>query len=288
MLDVVVIGGGPGGLQAALTLARGQRTVAVLDAGTPRNARAHAVHNFVSRDGTPPAELRAAGRAELARYGVEVLPRWVTAIAGGPDAFVVHTDAGEIAARRVIVATGMVDVLPDLPGFERLWGDTVFTCPFCHGHEVRQRRWAVHVALPGMLEPALLARSWTSDLVALSDGTPVDDAWRARLGAVGVRLDTRKITGLVGDDHLAAITFAEGPDLPRDVLMIRPPQRQTALVTALGLPLDANGFVAVDASGQARPGIYVAGDLGTMMQSAVGAAAAGQMAAARLIHGLLG
>ncbi len=292
MIDVIVVGGGPGGLQAALTLARGQRTVAVVDAGPPRNARAAAVHNFLTRDGTPPAELRRLARAELDRYGVEVEGRRAIAITGERGAFTVELDEGSVTARRVLLAVGMVDLLPELPGFEPLWGHTVFQCPYCHGHEVRGQRFAALAASEPMLDFAILLRAWTDDVVALTDGRfPVTDAARARLASAGVLLDERPLAALTAraEDagRLAAITFTDGAPLPRDILFARPPQRQTDLVATLALALDPQGYLLLDDHRQtSRPGIYAAGDSVTMMQSALGAASAGMHAAAMLNHEL--
>lgn len=292
MLDVLVIGGGPAGLQAALTLARGQQRVSVVDAGPPRNARAVHLHTFVTRDGTAPARFRAIAREELARYGVEVQAARAEGLDGAIGDFTVRTDLGEIRAKRVLLTLGVVDELPALPGLAELWGETVFTCPFCHGHEVRGQRWAVLVPSPELLEMALTSRAWTEDVVMLTDGRfSPDDETRQRLARAGVRLEERRLVGLRPredqPDRLGALLFSEGEPLLREVLRMRPPQRQTELVRSLGLALDAAGHVVVDKLQQtSRPGIFAAGDLTTPMQSAMGGAASGMMAAAALTHTL--
>lgn len=286
--DVVVIGGGPAGLQAALTLGRGQRRTLLVDAGPPRNARATEVHNFLTRDGTPPATIRALAHQELAAYDVAVRKVRALTVDGPAGDLRVGLEDGEVRARRVLLATGMVDVLPDLPGLADLWGHTVFQCPYCHGHEVRGQRWAVWAAAPEMLQMAAFARGWTDDVVALTAGAfPVDQDLRGRLAAAGVPLDERPIAGLTpaeqAPDRLGAVVFADGPALPRDALMYHPPQRQVPLVQALGLALDPAGFVVVDGEYRtSHPGIYAAGDLATRMQAAIAGAAAGMAAAAML------
>lgn len=285
MLDVIVIGGGPAGAQAALTLARGQCRVALVDAGAPRNATASHVHNFVTRDGTPPARFRAIAREELERYGVELHPGRATAVDGDVGDFVVRLDHGALHGRRILLTVGVIDVLPPLHGVDALWGRTAFQCPYCHGHELRDQRWAVYLGRAGPFEPAIVARAWTDDVVALTDGHPVDDQVRARLAAAGVGVDTRRVTALeaVGPGRLGAVRFAEGRPLARDALVLRPDQRQVDLVRALGLALDAQGYVVVDGDGlTSRAGIYAAGDVTTAKQSALGAACHGLKVAGRI------
>src|SRR3954466_124457 len=155
--DVVVVGGGAAGLSGARALARAGRSVLVIDAGEPRNAPASHVHNYLGREGTPPAELYAIGRAEVAGYGGEVVDGRGTGARRGGDGFVVTLDDGEVRTRRLLVTTGLVDELPDVPGVAEQWGRGVLHCPFCHGAEVRDRRGgilrihplALHQARPG-------------------------------------------------------------------------------------------------------------------------------------------
>lgn len=293
MLDVLILGGGPAGLQAALTLGRAQRKALVLDAGPPRNARAVEVHNFLTRDGTPPATLRALAREELRPYGVEVRPERAVAIEGEKGAFVVRVEGGgEHTARRVILAGGMIDHLPPIPGLAELWGQTIFQCPYCHGHELRGQRWAAMIGSAPMIDYALVGRGWTLDLVALTEGRfEVSEQDRARLAAAGVRLDERPVAALrpaAEDAHrLGAVVFADGEVLERDALLLRPEQTQTPLVAALGLNLDPQGFVAVGFNRETSiPGIFAAGDLSSPMQAAIAGAASGMLTAAMLNHEL--
>src|SRR5215212_3406876 len=141
--DVVVVGGGTAGLSAALTLARCRRSVLVADAGDPRNTAAAHAHNYLTRDGVPPAELYTAGRAELLRYGGEVETGQVTALGRDGDGFRVELGAGVVTGRRLLLATGLRDDLPDVPGLAARWGLDVLHCPFCHGWEVRDQRIGV-------------------------------------------------------------------------------------------------------------------------------------------------
>lgn len=285
MLDVIVVGGGPAGLQTALTLGRGGRRVALVDTGPPRNARATHIHNFITRDATPPDRFREIARAELLRYGVSFRDQRVAAIDGSEGDFAVRLETEVLRARRIVLAVGVVDVLPELPGLHSLWGETVFQCPYCHGYELRDLRWAIYLPGASSFEPALLARNWSDDVIALTDGHTIDAELEGRLLAVGVRVEPRRIRSLeaASSGRLGTIRFTLGPPLPRDALMLKPLQRQTDLVLDLGLELDSRGYVVIDHDGlSSRPGIYAAGDLTTPMQSALAAASAGQKVASRL------
>ncbi len=280
--DVAIVGGGPGGLAAALTLGRGRRRVVVFDAGPRRNAAATHIHNFVTRDGTPPEEFRRLARAELAAYpSVELREHGVEQITGEHGAFTIN---GSIDARRVLLCTGMIDELPAIEGFAALWGHQIFICPYCHGWEVRDRAFAYLAAQPEMLRMALLLRGWTSDVAVLTNAAfAIPAELRAQLTAATVRIDERAIAKL----EPTRVVFADGEALPRDIYFAHPKQRQVRLVTALGLGLDSMGYVAINEMREtSRRGIYAAGDLTTPMQAALGAAAAGSLAAGMLNHEL--
>jgi thioredoxin reductase len=289
--DVLIIGGGPAGLSAALTLGRARKRVLLCDAGPRRNAAAAHMHTFVTRDGIPPEEFRRAAHEQLRAYPA-VERRDVRVVALEPDGDGLRATLGDgarVTADRAVLALGMVDVLPDLPGYRELWGHSVFQCPYCHGWEVQDRRFGFLAPAPEMLAFAVFLTGWSADVVALTDGKfAVDAAARADLQRAGVGLDERPLRRLHGEaGALAAIEFADGERLARDILFARPPQRQVELVQALGLELDAMGYVRVDAHGRtSMPGVYAAGDLTTPMQAAVIAAAAGMQAAAALNHEL--
>ena len=161
--DVVIVGGGAAGLSAALVLGRARRRVAVIDAGAPRNAPAAHMQGFLSRDGMPPAELLAAGRAEVTGYGVEIVNDQVHAIEPG---FVVRLAGGQVlTARRILVATGVGDELPDIPGVRERWGKDLLHCPYCHGWEVRDQPLGVLGTHPCRCMHAQLVRQWSDDVV---------------------------------------------------------------------------------------------------------------------------
>ena len=291
LYDVVIIGGGPAGLSAALTLGRGRKRVLLCDAGPRRNAAAVNVNGFVTRDGITPNEFRRTAREQLGKYpNVQVRDVGIEAISGDVGAFEVSLSDGRVTARRVILATGMVDQVPDIEGFRALWGSGIFQCPYCHGWEVQDRRFGYLAGSPEMLGFGLLLRGWTSSVTVFTSGAfPVPSEQREPLTRAGVTVEERAITQLVGSEgHLAQLSFADGPPVSLDVLFAHPPQRQVSLVSALGLTLDAQGFVQVHELHRetSRRGIYAAGDLTTRGQSAVLAAASGMMAAAALNHEL--
>lgn len=289
--DVVIVGGGPAGLAAALTLGRARKRVLLCDGGPRRNAAATHVHNFVTRDGTPPEEMRRIGRAQLAPYpSVEIWDHRVDAIRGARDAFVVRTGTGEVEARRVLLATGMIDEPPPIAGMRELWGTSIFVCPYCHAWEVRDRRFGYLAASADALAFALLLRGWTRDVVAFTNArfaVPLDE--QARFARAGVRIEERPIERLVGDaGQLTAVALADGDAVAQDVLFAHPPQRQVDVVRDLGLALDPAGYVIVDEVQRETsvPGVYAGGDLISPFQSAVLAAAAGARAAGALNHAL--
>lgn len=290
MLDVVIVGGGPAGLSAALALGRARKRVLLCDAGPRRNAAAVHMQNFVTRDGTPPEELRRLGRQQLAAYpSVEVREVGVLAISGARGAFEVQLATETVLARRVVLCVGMVDEVVEIEGFRELWGRSIVQCPYCHAWEVQDQRFGALATSVELLEFALLLRGWSSEVVVLTDGRYAVPAEAAeRLARAGVRLEERRVARLIArEGRLERVELEGGASLPLDMIFTKPPQRQVALVRALGLALDPMGYVQVDEHRQTSvPGIYAAGDLVTPMQAAILAAAAGMQAAAMLNHEL--
>jgi thioredoxin reductase len=288
--DVVIVGGGPAGLSAALALGRARKRVLLCDSGPRRNAAAEQIHNFVTRDGTPPDEFRRIAREQLARYpNVTVQDARAESVSGTRGAFRVALRSGAVDARRVLICTGMIDEMLPIDGFRELWGHSIFQCPYCHGWEAQDRPWG-YLVLPAsaghMLPFALQARGWTRDVAVFTNGAiDVPPEARARLDAARNRLETSPIARLVArDNRLEAVELANGTRVPCEALFAHPPQQQVELVRQLGLALDESGFVQVDPMGRETSvrGIYAAGDLSTRGQGAVLAAAAGTQAAAMI------
>jgi thioredoxin reductase len=260
--DVVIIGGGAAGLSAALVLGRARRRVVVVDAGMPRNAPAAHMQGFLSRDGTPPADLLRAARAEVRRYGVEIVDdRVVDATAG----FALRLAGGRtVEARQVLLATGAVDELPDVGGARERWGRDLLHCPYCHGWEVRDQALGVLGTGPGSVEHAHLLRQWTDDVVLFTHTATVTAGERATLHARAIAVVDGTVERLVVvDDRLRAVRLADGRAVPRDALFIRPALRAHAdgPAAALGCELLAGGLVRTDTDGRTSvPGVWAAGN----------------------------
>ncbi|MCA9645195.1 MAG: NAD(P)/FAD-dependent oxidoreductase, partial [Myxococcales bacterium] len=230
--DVVIVGGGPAGLSAALILGRARRRVLLCEAGTPRNARAHAVQGFVTRDGTPPAELRRIGREQLAPYtSVEVRDARVDSLQGEADAFHVKVGSESVTARRIIFCVGMRDELLDLPGYAELWGDGIFQCPYCHGWEVRDRSLGYLAPSADALPWTAMLLGWSSDVTVFTGGAfEVRPDVAQTLESQGIRVEKRTLSRLVSADdepRLVAVEFSDGQRSACDALFSHPPQRQT-------------------------------------------------------------
>ena len=211
--DVIVIGGGAGGLNAALVLARARRTVAVVDAGEPRNAPSAHMHSFLSRDGVSPLTVLETGRAEIARYGAIRIEGRVDQVQPRDEGgYVVLLDGGaSLDARHVVLATGLRDDLPEIPGVRAMWGEDVHFCPYCHGYEVRDEKIVVLGVHPASAGQALLLRQWSHDVVYATHDRPLTDEERERMDARGVEVvDGRVSTLLSKDGRLHGVEFVDG------------------------------------------------------------------------------
>jgi thioredoxin reductase len=285
--DVVVVGGGAAGLSAALVLSRARRRVLVVDAGAPRNAPAASMHGYLSRDGFPPGDLLATGRAEVLGYGGAVVRDDVVEAASCGPGFRLRLAGGrDVTARRIVVATGLRDVLPDLPGLRERWARDVLHCPYCHGWEVRDRRLGVLAdGSPESVSYAQLVRQWSGDVVLLVPGGVVTDHQRSELAARGIGLVEADPSRLVVEgDRLVGIELADGTVLRRDVVFVPPTFVPNAgLLGTLGCALDERGWAVLDAAGRTTvPGVWVAGNVANPRAQVVTAAGEGSAAAIAL------
>jgi thioredoxin reductase len=290
MVDCAIVGGGAAGLSAALVLGRARRSAVVFDAGEQSNLVAPHVGGLFGHDRGPPADVYRIARDQLSPYPtVEIRRSNVTAARPVDGGFAVAADGSQTPARRILLATGIRYELPDIPGLEPLWGDSVFHCPFCHGWEMRDRRLAVLGEGDELVARASLLRCWSDDVVALSNGTPLTDA--DEFDRAGIDVIVEGIVELrTSDDDgrrtLQAVAFDDGRVLERDGLMIQPRLSQrSALAAELGVALTDRGTVHVDAHGRTSVrGIYAAGDVAGETQQVINAAAAGATAAYAIVH----
>lgn len=288
--DVIVVGGAAAGLSAALTLARARRHVTVVDAGRPRNAPAEGIHGLLALDGVAPTEYLARGRAEVERYGGEVLRgEVVDTRAAGHGFDVVLADGSELHTRTLLLAIGVTDELPDIPGLRGQWGHGVLHCPYCHGWEVRDRRIGVIATGPMSAHQAVLFHQWSRDITFLTDGRPVDGRDREHLDALGiavveggisrVEVDGGRVVGVrVDDDEVIGLDAV----VVGSRLTVRTGPYTAIGVTAADHPVGT--YIATDETGATPvPGVWAAGNC-TDLMAQVGAAAAQGARAAQFLN----
>ena len=287
--DVLVIGGGSAGLSGALMLARSRRSVAVIDAGRPRNAPSEAVHGLLARDGMPPAELLERGRAEVRGYGAHVVHAEVNHVARtqAADAFrVTLTDGRVTRARRLLIAIGLVDELPDVAGLAEAWGHDVIHCPYCHGWEARDKAIGVLGLGPMSLHQLHLFRQLSEDVVLFTHTMPpLTEEQQEELAA----RDIRVVEGQVSAWEPTGVRLEDGSVIPRDVLAIGSRFTLRAdFLTDLGLtpvehPTGFGEHIPADPTGRTPvPGIWAAGNATDPGAQVGTATAAGAWAAAQI------
>jgi thioredoxin reductase len=283
MFDVLIVGGGPAGLSAALMLGRCRRRVLVCDLGQPRNRRSHALHGYLTRDGIEPLAFTELGRHELPLYRIDFRTIGVTGAERADDHYrVALTGGSQESARYLLIATGVVDDLPAITGLEECYGRSLFHCPYCDGWEWSDRRLAALGEGEHVTALALALRTWSADVVVCSNGTRIDRRSRDRLARNDVAVRTEAVTRLEHDDGLiTSVVFASGEPLPRDAMFFTTGQHpQSDLAVRLGCTLTRRGTVKTGTLCDTNvPRLFVAGDASRDAQFVVVAAAEGMKAA---------
>lgn len=284
--DVVIIGGGPAGLTAALTLGRGARNVLVIDEGKGRNAPASHMMNFPSRDGTPPNEFREQIRSDLKKYSnVHLMSGKVTSLVKAQKVFRVNET---ITAKKILLAHGVKDVLPDIPGIKELWGKSIFHCPYCHGYEHRNHPIGLVMGQEIASHMAPIVKGLTSDLILFTNGELVEDPSLFEKNGIQVYHERIKRFHHTGE-KLNAVELDNGKVIEREFLFMKPKQEMTTdLALKLGCELNQFGLYKVDENGLTTvDGIYAAGDIAEPRQSVLLASASATKTAAVVNYALL-
>ena len=285
MFDVVIVGGGPAGLSAALMLGRCRRKVLVCDNGHPRNEASHAMHGFISRDGMPPAEFLEVAREELKTYDTVAFRHATVASAKCQDGTFVTTleDGEQLRSRKLLIATGVRDNVPDVEGIQELYGRSVFHCPYCDGWEIRDQPIAIYGRGERGYGLSLELTAWSRDLVLCSDGPcELEDGRVERLRRNGITIREERISRLEGDAGiLQRIVFSDGGSIERRAMFFTTGQsQQSELANGLGCTINEKGTVMTGKYETTHlRGLFVAGDASRAVQWVVVAAAEGAEAA---------
>jgi thioredoxin reductase len=285
-IDVIIVGAGPAGLSAALMLGRSRRRVVVFDTGQPRNASSQAMHGYLTRDGVPPREFLRLAREELRQYDTVSIrdEEVVSAECRSDTCFAVCLAGGEqLTARKLLLATGVVDHLPKIDGFRELYGRSIFHCPYCDGWEVRDQPLAVYGKGDRGLGLSLELTCWSRDIVLCTDGnSEIDDAGRSRLTRNRIAVREERIARVEGREGvLTHIVFTDGQRLERRAIFFTTGQEQRSdLLLRLGCKFNDKGTVRTGKYETTHiPGLFVAGDASRAVQWVVVAAAEGAEAA---------
>lgn len=281
--DVIIVGGGPAGLNAAVVLGRCQRSVILFDTQEYRNKSSHGMHNYLTRDDLLPLNFIALSHQELEKYGVNIINSRVTHARKNEDGIFMAKDEHNILyyARKMLIATGVTDRVPEIPGFKELYGKSVFHCPYCDGWEMRNKRIGVYAANKDGAELALSLKGWTNDLVLYTEGRKVKKKQRELLHANGIIIDNRKIKKLESEGpELKSILFTNGDQHPCDaIFFVNGYDQQCNLAEVFNCEISKKGVVVTNRFQQtSTPGLFVAGDADKDVQFVVVAAAEGAKA----------
>lgn len=284
--DVVIIGGGPAGLSAALTLLRGGRSVLVLDSGKPRNTKALHMMNFPSRDGTPPNEFKKAIYQDLSKYSLFRISNEVaTSIVRKDNGFEIN---GNLRTKKILLAHGVRDIMPSINGIKEIWGVSLFFCPYCHGYEYLNEAIGVIASGEMALHYATLLKGLTQDLIIFTNGDVIPDTsvYENR----GIKIYDSKIKSLLSEnERLQAVELESGETIPRVCLFYRPAQElSVSLGKDMGCELNEFGLYKINENNMtSQEGIYAAGDIVSLKQSVLNACASGSMTAAAINYSVL-
>jgi len=285
--DVIIIGGSFAGLAAALQLGRARRKVTVLDTGLPRNRFAGHSHGLLGHDHKPPLDILAEARQQLTRYPtIRLVNTRAESVSGAIDNFSVITADGEsLEARRVVLSYGVVDQMPDVPGFAESWGTSIVPCPYCDGFEVAGRHWGLLWSGPQSYQSAKLFHDWTDKLTVFADGRDIPPDIQADLARRNIPVVDGRIVEIAHHKgKIATVNLDSGRNITVDVLFAQPPNKPSAsLHESLGLAtVDTPVGIALKVDERRQtgmPGIYAAGDLATpMLPSVTQASSQGAMA----------
>jgi len=293
--DAIVIGGSFAGLSAAIQVARARRSVCVIDAGRPRNRFATAAHGFFGQDGNEPYAIIAAARAQVERYPTVrmIVGEAVAAQATGGGYEVTLADGQRLSAAKLVLAFGVSDVLPELPGLAERWGKSVLHCPYCHGFEYAEGRLGVLYSTPLSVHQALLISEWGPTTLYLNGHDAPDDKTQARMARRGVAIEPARIGALQGESGgLSSLRLEDGRQAPIDALYVAPRARlNSAIAEQLGCVMDDGPFgpiVRTDEQKQTTvAGVYAAGDIARAPHNATWAAADGVTAGVFLHQSLV-
>lgn len=293
IFDVAIIGGSYAGLSAAMALGRARRRVIIIDSGKPCNRQTPHSHNLITQDGKTPAEISALAREQVLAYPTVQLHNGRVATAAGQDgAFTVGTAEGNLfQAKKLIFATGITDLMPDIPGFAECWGISAIHCPYCHGYEYSDAATGVLINGEMAMEYVRMIRNWTTDLTLYTNGPALlDSAARERMTGFGTQIVETPIAALEHrNGYLHRVRLSDGSARDISALYHRPAFVQhSSLPAELGCQINAQGYIQVDESQKTTvAGIYAAGDNSGAFRGLTGAMAAGTVAGARLNHELI-
>ncbi|WP_256757680.1 NAD(P)/FAD-dependent oxidoreductase [Cohnella sp. WQ 127256] len=278
--DCVIIGGGPAGLNAALVLGRARRRLALIDNNRPRNAVTHASHGFITRDGVTPGEFRRIAYEEIRRYpSVDILQTEVVSVRKIESGFELYDSSGlRVQSRKLIMATGVKEIFPEIEGFYPLYGKSLFNCPYCDGWELRDQPLVIVSEYPTVFHTAKILLNWSKDLVVCTNGqASLSDEQKNWLQLKGIAVKEQLISAFIGQNgRLEHVRFADGTQVPRAGGFVMPKFVQSTLFgERLGCEKTESGGIRTDEKGRTSiPGLYVAGDASTFMPSQLVFAAA--------------